>query len=554
MYSFAQRPDTIVYDEPLYAHFLRTHAENETWRPYREEVLKEQDADGNRWIREVALGPTPKRVIYMKHLAKQIRNLDLSFLPKCRNIIQIRTPLHVVPSWNNKLDASLREMGVLDQLQVFSMIRALGQEPIIIDADLLRANPEGVLREVCDMLGISFTPAQLSWPAGPKPYDGCWAYVWYGRCRQSTSFLNSPRYVKFDPKLAALMEECMPIYQLLKSRALTGYGKLGKVPRPIPPNQKHAELDEVAAGPAAINENILVWVEDGLVPRDQAKVSVFDASVQGGYAVWEDIQVYRGRVFMLDRYLKRLRDSAQALAFESIPSPDEITVAIMTTLVANNMFDGAHARVTLTRGKNATASMHHRFNVFGCTLIVLAERKVIVGAATYDNNKGVTLITASNRRNPSQCFDSGIHHNNMLNNILPKIQAYTVGAADAVMLDVDGFVSETNAEDIFMVKEGKLATPCKGSSCLPGIPRSIVLDLASELSIPVEERRITLMELYCADEVLTVGTMEEPTPVVEIDGRKIGNGRPGPLTARVRDTFEAMTCRKEYGTPLPEMA
>ncbi|CAN0333573.1 unnamed protein product [Ascophyllum nodosum] len=128
MYSFAQRSDTVVYDEPLYAHFLRTHPENETWRPYREEVFKtQQDADGDRWIREVALGPTPKRVIYMKHMAKQIRNLDLSFLPKCRNIIQIRTPLHMIPSWNTNLTASLREMGMLDQLQVFSMIRALGQ-------------------------------------------------------------------------------------------------------------------------------------------------------------------------------------------------------------------------------------------------------------------------------------------------------------------------------------------------------------------------------------------------------------------------------------------
>ncbi|CAN0333618.1 unnamed protein product [Ascophyllum nodosum] len=257
---------------------------------------------------------------------------------------------------------------------------------------------------------------------------------------------------------------------------------------------------------------------------------------------------------MLDRHLKRLQDSAHALAFEAIPPPDEITVAIMATLVANNMSDGAHARVTLTRGKKTTSSMNPRFNVFGCTLIVLAERKEVGGAATYDNNKGVTLITASNRRNPSQCLDSGIHHNNMLNNILPKIQANTAGAEDAVMLDVDGFVSETNATNIFMSKEGKLATPCKGSSCLPGITRSIILELACELNIPADERRVTLVELYCADEVFTTGTMGELTPVVDIDGRKIGNGRPGPLTAQVREAFEEMTHRKECGTHLPEIA
>ncbi|CAM9144744.1 unnamed protein product [Ectocarpus sp. 6 AP-2014] len=557
MYSFAQRPDCVVYDEPLYAHFLRTHPEDETWRPYRDEVFREQarawDSDGDRWIKEVALGPTPKPVVYMKHMAKQMRNLDLSFLPKCRNIIQIRTPIHMLPSWNTNIHANLKEIGMLDLLHMYSLVRAMGQEPIVIDAELLRANPEGVLREVSEMAGIPYAPEQLSWEAGPKPYDGCWAYVWYKGCRKSTCFDNSPRYVKFDQNLAPLLEECMPIYQLLRSKAITGFGKLGKVQRPLPAEAGSAARDAKAEGAAAANEGILVWVGGGLIPRDMAKVSVFDSSVQGGDAVWEGIRVYRGKIFCLDRHLRRLQDSAHALAFEAIPSPKDITVAIMATLVANDMVDGAHARVTLTRGTKTTSSMNPDFNVFGCTLIVLAERKEVGGAATYDNDLGVTLVTASNRRNPPQCLDSAIHHNNLLNNILPKIQANNAGAADAVMLDVEGFVSETNATNIFMAKGGKLLTPAAGS-CLPGITRGLILELAAELGVLAEEKRVSLSELHCADEVFTTGTMGELSPVVKIDGRQIGGGQPGPLTSRLREAFAKMTDREELGTPLPTCA
>ncbi|CAM9558395.1 unnamed protein product, partial [Hapterophycus canaliculatus] len=289
-----------------------------------------------------------------------------------------------------------------------------------------------------------------------------------------------------------------------------------QVQRPLPAEVDNTTRDEKAEGAAAANEDILVWVGGGLVLRNMAKVSVFDSSVQGGDAVWEGIRVYRGKIFCLDsRHLQRLQDSAHALAFEAIPSKEDITIAIMSTLAANNMVDGTHARITLTRGTKTTSSMNPDFNVFGCTLIVLAERKEVGGAATYDNDHGVTLVTAANRRNPPQCVDSAIHHNNLLNNILPKIQANVAGAADAVMLDVEGFVSETNATNIFMVKAGKLLTPAAGS-CLPGITRGLILELAAELDIPAQEKRVSLSELHCADEVFTTGTMGEVRAEVEM--------------------------------------
>ncbi|CAN0388501.1 unnamed protein product, partial [Laminaria digitata] len=177
-------------------------------------------------------------------------------------------------------------------------------------------------------------------------------------------------------------------------------------------------------------------------------------------------------LFFWFRHLQRLQDSAHALAFEAIPSSRDITVAIMSTLAANDMTDGVHVRVTLSRGTKTTSSMDPSFSIFGCTLIVVAEREDAGRAASYASQRGVSLVTAAYRRTPPQCLDSAIHHNTLLTNILasPKIQANVAGAADAVMLDVEGFVSDTNAANIFIAKEDVLMTPLAGS-CLPGITR-----------------------------------------------------------------------------------
>ena len=295
--------------------------------------------------------------------------------------------------------------------------------------------------------------------------------------------------------------------------------------------------------PDARNDSILVYVKDRLLPRAEARVSVFDSVVQGGDAVWEGIRVYDGRIFQLEAHLDRLADSARAMGFAQIPTKEEITEALFETLKANGMRDDTHVRLTLTRGEKTTSGMDPRLNTFGPTLIVLAEWKKPVYATG-----GIKLITSTVRRNTPQCLDSKIHHNNLINNILAKIQANLAGVDDAIMLDVHGFVSETNATNMFIVKRGQVLTP-HADSCLPGITRAKVLELARAAKLAAIERNISLAEVHSADEVFTTGTMGELSPVLEVDGRVIGEGTAGPITCRLRDIYWEKT--RTEGTPLP---
>lgn len=276
------------------------------------------------------------------------------------------------------------------------------------------------------------------------------------------------------------------------------------------------------------NETIMVHVNGRLLPRNEARVSVFDSVVQGGDAVWEGLRVYRGRIAAFSQHLARLRNSAKALAFAAIPETEEIRRAVFDTLRANDMRDGVHLRLTLTRGEKITSGMNPRFNRSGCTLIVLAEWKPPV----YSDD-GIRVITASTRRNSPSCLDSKIHHNNLLNNILACIEANVAGADSAIMLDLDGFVSETNDTNVFVVRDGAVLTP-HAHACLPGITRRMILDLCTGHDIPCAERNLSLTELYTADEVFTSGTMGELTPVLEADGRQIGDGRVGDMTRRLQ--------------------
>jgi len=266
------------------------------------------------------------------------------------------------------------------------------------------------------------------------------------------------------------------------------------------------------------NNTIKVHVGGKLLPREEAKVSVFDSAVQGGDAVWEGLRVYKGGIFCLDKHLERLEASARALAFEHIPGRSIIKQAILETLAANGMRDETHIRLTLTRGEKLTSGMDPRLNTKGCCLIVLAEWKPLV----YDNDAGIRVITASQRRNGPQFLDSKIHHNNLLNNILAKIQANISGMDAAVMLDHMGFVSELNDANLFMIKGENVYTPLP-DACLHGITRGLVMDICRDLSIPAEEKNLSLTEFYNADVVFATGTMGEMTPVKEMDGRQIIN-------------------------------
>ena len=291
------------------------------------------------------------------------------------------------------------------------------------------------------------------------------------------------------------------------------------------------------------NADILISVNGELKPRSDARVSVFDSVVQGGDAVWEGLRVYNGRIAELGGHLARLQESAKALAFAAVPSSDEIRAAIFETLEANGMRDNAHIRLTLTRGEKSTSGMNPRFNQSGCTLIVLAEWKPPVYS-----DAGIRVVTASTRRNTPQCLDSKIHHNNLLNNILASIEANVAGVDSAIMLDVNGFVSETNDTNIFLIKDEVVLTP-HADSCLPGLTRNMILTICSEQQIATSERNVSLTEVYNADEVFTSGTMGELTPVLEADGRVVADGNVGPMTARLQELHRRFAF--EHGEPLP---
>ena len=291
------------------------------------------------------------------------------------------------------------------------------------------------------------------------------------------------------------------------------------------------------------NADILVHVRGELLPREDARVSVFDSVVQGGDAVWEGLRVYKGRIAALSGHLQRLQNSAKTLAFANVPTSDEIRTALFATLEANGMSDDTHIRLTLTRGEKITSGMNPRLNQSGCSLIVLAEWKPPV----YSDD-GVRLITASGRRNTTECLDSKIHHNNLLNNILAAIEANVAGVDSAVMLDVNGFISETNDTNLFLVQDGTLYTPF-ADSCLPGLTRQMILDIAGIEKIPAREKNLSLTELYTADEAFTTGTMGELTPILEVDGRVVADGSAGQMTKRLQKLHRDYAF--EHGETLP---
>jgi branched-chain amino acid aminotransferase len=286
------------------------------------------------------------------------------------------------------------------------------------------------------------------------------------------------------------------------------------------------------------NRGLIVNINGRLVHRDDAGVSPFDSSVQGGDAVWEGLRVYAGRIFRLEQHLDRLVGSAKALAFADIPPRERIVDEIRRTLEANGMTDGVHIRLTLTRGVKVTSGMDPRLNQSGPTLIVLAEHKPPV----YGSD-GLALITSSVRRFPPDCLDPKIHHNNLIQSILAKIEANVAGADDALMLDTRGFVAETNATHVFVVDGSRVLTP-RLVACPEGITRGAVLELCATHGIPCEERDLSLTEAYRADEMFCSGTMGELAAVTRLDGRVIGDGGPGPVTLRLTELFRELTTRE----------
>jgi branched-chain amino acid aminotransferase len=283
------------------------------------------------------------------------------------------------------------------------------------------------------------------------------------------------------------------------------------------------------------NRDLIVNINGQLIHRDQAGVSPFDSVVQGGDAVWEGLRLYRGRIFKLHEHLDRLERSGRALSFPEIPGREKIIEEIRRTLAANKMRDGVHIRLTVTRGAKITSGMDPRLNQSGPTLIVLAEHKPPV----YSKG-GLKLITASVRRPPPEILDPRIHHTNLLNSILAKIEANQAGADDALMLDFHGFIAETNATHIFVVRNGNVETS-RVVACPEGITRATVLEICAAEKISCAETDLALEDAYGADEVFCTGTMGELAGVTKLDGRTIGNGKIGEMTKRLSEVYARRT-------------
>lgn len=513
MYSFSQRADTRCVDEPFYAYYLTQNPG--IYRVYRDQVLSAQESDPKNVL--AALVSSKDEVIFVKHIAKHAQGIDVASI-EGHHVLLYRNPVASLSSFAAKSrDGTVGPALTLEELgfpQLVSIKSQLGSRVLCVDFDELMRNPENALRRVCEHCEIDFDGNMLEWEPGPKKCDGVWAPYWYSSVHASTCFRRPSATKRFDETYYDLLREAYPFYQCLKRR---------REDKPI-----------------------LVWVgrpgETGcLVPRSYASVSVFDSATQGGDACWEGFRVYNNRVFQLDTHLDRLMASAKSLAFRQCHTRTEIKEALFATLRANGMLDGTHVRLTLTRGEKSTSSMNPNFNVYGTTLLIVPERKPVAGGpTTYDNSGGVKLITSTQRRNPPQCLDSKIHHNNLLNNILAKIQANSAGASDAIMLDLGGYVSETNATNLFAVRDGVVVTPTH-DHCLPGCTRGLVIHrICPMLGLACEERNVSLSEFHTADEAFMTGTMGGLTPIVEIDARQIGDDAttvPGPITQRIQQAF-----------------
>jgi branched-chain amino acid aminotransferase len=290
------------------------------------------------------------------------------------------------------------------------------------------------------------------------------------------------------------------------------------------------------------NRNLIVNINGQLVHRDKAGISPFDSAVQGGDAVWEGLRLYNGRIFKLHEHLDRLERSAQALSFAEIPPREKIVEEIKRTLGANKMSNGVHIRLTLTRGVKITSGMDPRLNQNGPTLIVLAEHKAPVYAKT-----GLSLITSKIRRPPREVLDARIHHANLLNSIVAKIEANNAGADDALMLDTRGFVAETNATHVFIVRNsdksrasGDLATS-RVLACPEGITRATVMEICAAEKIRCVQADLSVVDIYGANEMFCTGTMGELAAVTKVDNRQIGDGKVGPMTKRLSDLYARRT-------------
>ena len=284
------------------------------------------------------------------------------------------------------------------------------------------------------------------------------------------------------------------------------------------------------------NERILIWVNGELVPREQAVVSVFDSGFVLGDGIWEGLRVSGGHPAFLERHLDRLFEGAQAIMLDIGRSRRELTDAVYETLRANDMSDGVHVRLMVTRGVKRTPYQDPRVTVGPATVVIIAEHKEPLPATVTE---GITLFTTHVRRAAPDTLDPKINSHSKLNDITACIQAYTAGADEALMLDPHGFVATCNSTHFFIVNHDEVLTS-DGRYCLAGITRANVLDICRANDIPARETTFSLTDVYSADEAFVTGTFAGVVPVRSVDGRTIGTGARGPMVERLQSLYREL--------------
>ena len=282
------------------------------------------------------------------------------------------------------------------------------------------------------------------------------------------------------------------------------------------------------------NDDILVWVNGDLLPRDRAVVSVFDSGFVLGDGVWEGLRVSGGHPAFLDKHLDRLEEGARALMLDLGMSRDEITEAICATLRTNEMTEGVHIRLMVTRGVKSTPYQDPRMTIGPATVVIIAEHKEAMPSTVTD---GITLFTTHVRRATPDTLDPKLNAHSKLNDIQACIQAYTAGADEALMLDPHGFVATCNSTHFFIVtRDGEVWTS-DGRFCLGGITRGNVLEICRGNEIPARETTFSLTDVYNAAEAFVTGTFAGVVPVRTVDGRTIGSGARGPVVERLQELY-----------------
>jgi branched-chain amino acid aminotransferase len=284
------------------------------------------------------------------------------------------------------------------------------------------------------------------------------------------------------------------------------------------------------------NDKILIYLNGDLVPRSQAKVSIFDAGFVLGDGIWEGIRLHRGRLVFLGAHLDRLFDGARTLDLDIGLTRAEMEAALQRTVAENGMEDGAHLRLMVTRGLKKTPNQDPRHTIGKATVVITAEYKQ---PSPEIVTRGLALFTSAIRCTPSDMFDMRLNTHSRLNLITALLQAIRAGADEALMLDPHGFVSSCNATNFFIVRNGEVVTST-GDYCFQGITRGNVIELCRTNGIPIRLGNFALKDVYNADEAFVTGTFGGVTPVREVDGRTLPAALPGPVTARLRELYTAL--------------